>query len=124
MLHQLLLHAIHDGLRVGMKTFAKAITSHSIPRLREAMPCSHSISSESPHELRMVRKRGQPIQLSTIPGHPGISVGQSKKKKKHQFSTVEVGVEGGFRHWSQERDYTSPGLIGPAWCTLCPLALF
>lgn len=52
---------------------------------------------QSPHELRMVRKRGQPIQLSTIPGHPGISVGQRKKERKHKFSIVEVGVEERFR---------------------------
>lgn len=37
-LHQLLLHVMHDGLWVGMKTFAKAITSRSIPRLTEARP--------------------------------------------------------------------------------------
>lgn len=49
---------------------------------------------QSPHELRMVRKRGQqPLQLSTIPGHPGISAGQRRKGKKYQFSIVEAGVE-------------------------------
>lgn len=45
-LPQLLLEALRDGRWVGMRTFAKAITSHSIPRLREARPCSHSISPE------------------------------------------------------------------------------
>lgn len=52
---------------------------------------------QSPHELRMVRKRGQPLQLSTIPGHPGISVRQRRKEKSGQFSIVEIGVEEEFR---------------------------
>lgn len=61
-LHQLLLQVMHDGLWAEMKMFAKAITSQATLG-SEKQGCASTPSLQSPRELRVGRKGGQPSAL-------------------------------------------------------------
>lgn len=87
---------MRDGLGVEMKTFAKAITSRSIPRLREARLCSHSIPSEPSGAQGGEEKRSAHSALNHSWTPRDLCV-RKKRKKMHQICIAGVGIEEEFR---------------------------
>jgi len=70
---------MHDGLWAEMKTFAKAITSQATLG-SEKHGCAPTPSLQSPHELRVVRKRGRPSALHHSWTPRDLCAGEEEKK--------------------------------------------